>query len=821
MGKSGALLKRRRLPLAPWSQRSFELSGTTLVYAYPESNLQRHYYVSPAWRVEAGRGDIFHLRAVDRRGRNEDMTLRPLGTGDRVAERNDWVAAFRAAIAESQVNVEAGTDIAVTVQGDNTTSPRTELLSQLEQALRSNQQLASDSINTLERELQEERRARAAAEDATHLAQDRAAKAEAAVARAVAKAEAMEETGMAVTSQALAERERVVDKERAQAKRKEDELEKALADVCAERDAAIREAGELHATLLEVSTAASGREAALEREVQAERTLVAEQADIAAAELQTMLHDAHRVEVEAAWRERDEMENALTLAKQKVVELQDHASARAEAAVDVSRAVAAAASEEASRMEVERLECELENVHTQLAASRTATDEARAEIDVRREQVKLANAQRDTATANVQALRATVTNVKQEAQVAQEKVLAIELELESAEQRHSVAINDAVCQANEKARAQIIQLGSLLEEARAATVCAKQQQAEDREAGDTSTSEYKQHETASSRAAQLSERVSELECKLTVLHTQLMDAQAKNVVLQNRVVGADAIARLATASHRCRVAQARAAEKAAQTTMRDALSQLLVGRNAEVQFGTPAGNTDGTQSLADSRAQAWDTSDSDIGAAISRSGIRHELELEGELVRVRVVAGADGLGLHLAAKDSHGGLVHVRKVDDTSPLSSSVKRGDILVAVNGRAVLESGLAKIVSLLQVALNADFAPVDVAFVRGIAAQMAHNTRARDHGLKNDVDLDTCSGRLRSDIQRMRRQIIRAQRTDERLMRQIMTQARLAKCAVGALKQQLPQSKRQQKQHRLTPTRSPKAAASTTRRARARPR
>ena len=221
--------------------------------------------------------------------------------------------------------------------------------------------------------------------------------------------------------------------------------------------------------------------------------------------------------------------------------------------------------------------------------------------------------------------------------------------------------------------------------------------------------------------------------------------------------------------------------------------------------------------------RALDESDGDIGAAISRSGIRQELELEGKLVRVCAVGGPDGLGLHLAATDSHNGLVQVRQVDHTSPLSSSVRRGDVLVAVNGRAVLESGLATIVSLLQTALNADCARVDMAFVRGVAAQVAHDTSAGGSDLKNDVDLNTCSGRLRSDIQRMRRQVVRAQRADERVMRQIMTQTRLAKCAVGALKQQLciPQSKKQQQQ-RLIPARSPRSPAiATTRRVRARPR
>ena len=65
----GVLLKKRALPMAPWSRRSFQLSGQHLVYSYPDSTLERHYQVTPAWRIEAGRGDVLHLRVVDRHGR--------------------------------------------------------------------------------------------------------------------------------------------------------------------------------------------------------------------------------------------------------------------------------------------------------------------------------------------------------------------------------------------------------------------------------------------------------------------------------------------------------------------------------------------------------------------------------------------------------------------------------------------------------------------------------------------------------------------------------------------------------------------------------
>jgi hypothetical protein len=101
--KRGVVLKKRGMPLVPWSERTLEVSGATLCYEYPTHDMRRTYTLGSSWRCVAGSGDTFRLLAVDSQGRGEEMTLRPFSRSK--AERDAWVrvisSGIRIAVEES------------------------------------------------------------------------------------------------------------------------------------------------------------------------------------------------------------------------------------------------------------------------------------------------------------------------------------------------------------------------------------------------------------------------------------------------------------------------------------------------------------------------------------------------------------------------------------------------------------------------------------------------------------------------------------------------------------------------------------------------
>ena len=97
--KRGVVLKKRGMPLVPWSERTLDVSGAVLVYEYPMHNLSRTYQLGSSWRCWPGSGDTFKLLAIDAHGRREEMTLRPLSRSK--AERDEWVRVIAAGIREA------------------------------------------------------------------------------------------------------------------------------------------------------------------------------------------------------------------------------------------------------------------------------------------------------------------------------------------------------------------------------------------------------------------------------------------------------------------------------------------------------------------------------------------------------------------------------------------------------------------------------------------------------------------------------------------------------------------------------------------------
>ena len=731
--KRGVVLKKRGMPLVPWSERTLEVSGATLCYEYPTHDMRRTYTLGSSWRCVAGSGDTFRLLAVDSQGLREEMTLRPLSKSK--AERDTWVrvisSGIRIAVEESMRRRAAAAaqdrlaDDGAWPDAMSPASPRvprpqfqamstprvgersgggehicTAITGAVPAALAA-AAVDSDAAGAAAVQLRSLREKLAGAQHTGAEAQQRVDELLLELAQQEGKHEQLKaESALASTTFADAAAEHGEWKRRCEvAEAACTDLEANMASLRAEHAA---------------SAAAAGRAAALDVEQGcAERAALAAERAALAVEL-AQLREAKAVS-EKELRVLSAQSNTSAVTAAAVSEVREEQARESRAAAAASQRLRADL--EAALVKVENLCCEHAAAEQKLQVRITAL-----------------KAQNETALATAAAVVTTAASKSEATATAAAAVSASRIaELE----------------------AKAVALEAKLVEA----VRAKQE-------------DHAPEQTPA--------------CADSAPEDDLPEDEAN---LRRRLRGATALLDAAVVSTARALEQSRVARRFQRQTLVDAKSQMAVpaqclsatprGAACPMPTGvykTPAGwqvraagivEVLGSFTSEQAAVRAYDEA---YARVVTQSGLRDQREAQGRLVRLQLPPLTGGLGMDLASTTKPPFYVWVKSIARGSMVARRVQVGDLLVAINGECCQGQQITKVVSTLQGGLRA----LDMTFVRSAAAcQPAEDKRGQLPWMQN--------------LTNIRRNLTSKERTHTRTTR-LLQQIELETKAVSAMSQQL---------------------------------